>query len=438
MTKTLTHARKRLLRWWIAPLLGLALIAGIETTGAPKASGVSVPATGIVCSHPDSNNVFKLTARDGQISTPDDNLVYMWSFAPTGGGFQYPGPVLCLNQGQTVTIVLKNTLPEDTSIVFPGQDNVTSSGVPVSPVYQGGNLVSLAQTAKANGGSVSYTFTAGRPGTYIYESGTDQDKQLDMGLVGALVVRPSMGAAFAYNRSDSAFNPDTEYVMLLSQSDPALHRAVERNQPFDMKAYHARYWFVNGRSFPDTIAPNNAAWLPTQPYSSLVEFQPHSTDPGNPFNKPSLVRYLSTGPVTYPFHPHGNHGRVIARDGQALQGPAGQDLSYEKYTVAVGPGQTADATYTWTDVDGWNPDTKPIPVAIPPLANLLFKDNATWYSGSPYLGYKGPLPVGVTSYNECGEYYFMMHSHALYQITNFGIAGGGMLTLMRVDPPGGC
>ncbi len=38
---------------------------------------------------------------------------------------------------------------------------------------------------------MTYTFTAAEPGTYIYESGTDPAKQVQMGLYGALVVRPT-------------------------------------------------------------------------------------------------------------------------------------------------------------------------------------------------------------------------------------------------------
>ena len=161
-----------------------------------------------------------------------------------------------MTEGQKVTIILKNSLPEDTSIVFPGQTGVQANGAPSAPVYDGtGNLVSLTQIAGRNGGSMTYSFTAGQPGTYIYESGTDQEKQLDMGLVGAIVVRPSAGADMAYDpvpghsAVSSQFNPDTEYVMLLSQTDPALHRAVERGLRFDMKKYHPRYYFINGRSF---------------------------------------------------------------------------------------------------------------------------------------------------------------------------------------------
>jgi hypothetical protein len=77
-------------------------------------------------------------------------------------------------------------------------------------------------------------------------------------------------------------------------------------------------------------------------------------------------------------------------------------------------------------------------VTIPSYRDLLFKDSNTWYSGSPYLGYKGTLPTGTASQNACGEYYFPWHSHALNEFTNYDAGFGGMATLMRVDPLGGC
>ena len=80
---------------------------------------------------------------------------------------------------------------------------------------------------------------------------------------------------------------------------------------------------INGRSFPDTVAPNGAAWLPNQPYGSLIHIHPYNDDPGagdayNPY--PALIRYLNVGTENYPHHPHGNHGRIIARDGNVLVG----------------------------------------------------------------------------------------------------------------------
>ena len=87
-----------------------------------------------------------------------------------------------------------------------------------------------------------------------------------MGLYGALIVRPAPRQLREQRRPDSAFEPSAEYLYLLSEIDPDLHLAVERKQAYNYKAFKARYFLINGRSMPDTLAPNNAAWLPNQPY----------------------------------------------------------------------------------------------------------------------------------------------------------------------------
>ena len=45
--------------------------------------------------------------------------------------------MLCVNQGDEVTINLVNTLPETVSIVFPGQEDVLANGVPSQPQFSG-------------------------------------------------------------------------------------------------------------------------------------------------------------------------------------------------------------------------------------------------------------------------------------------------------------
>jgi hypothetical protein len=374
---------------------------------------------------------------------PDGNSIYTWSYTSSGGAFQFPGPVLCVNQGDTVTIVLTNTLPEATSIMFLGIDNVQANGAPAQPQFDGSNnLTSLTNTAAATNGSVTYSFTANNPGTYLYESGTDVGKQVQMGLYGALVVRPAGHPDWAYANGTQAigqFDASTEFVMLLSEIDPNLHSAIELGQPYDVTTLHPRYWLINGRSFPDTIAPNNAAWLPNQPYSSLfhITVQDNSlpaSDPNGPNKAPALIRYLNAGSRNHPFHPHGQNGRVIARDGAPLVDGSGNDLSYETFSFTIGSGQTWDQTYHYDNQEHFDANGNPVPVTMPQLQNLTFKDGATYYSGSPYLGQKGQLPVGTTSYNECGEYYMVMHSHALYEVANYDTGFGGMLTLERIDP----
>ncbi len=412
----------------LAILMGASLPAGTQAQmGMDMGTAGS---HGIVCTT-NPSATFTLTATDGYIQVTDGNVIYMWGYALGGGAFQYPGPVLCVNEGDTVTVVLHNDLPEDVSIVFPGQTGVLADGAASQPVFDGGNLVSLTKTAPP-GGSVTYSFVAGQPGTYLYESGTDPVWQVQMGLAGALIVRPAldtMDEHYAYNDAETRYNPDTEFLMFLSQIDPHMHMAAERGEPFDMTYYHPRYWLINGRSFPDTLAANNVARLPHQPYGALARIHPYDPD-SNPL--PSLVRYLSAGMIDYPMHPHGNHGRVIARDGHLLKGPAGEDLSYEKFTVVVGPGQTADALFTWHDAEGWDPETNPIPVTIPPIQDMVL---GMYYSGSPYLGEMVPMPPGMAMMNQCGEYYIISHNHALQQIVAWDLPMSGMATYIRIDPP---
>jgi FtsP/CotA-like multicopper oxidase with cupredoxin domain len=415
--------------------VAVAVASVVATTVAVvPASTALATSEGIECTT-GAHSTFSLTAQSGYVSTPDGNSIFMWSYGNSTGGFQLPGPTLCVTSGEKVTVVLHNALPEPTSIMFPGQAGVTADGSAAQPVFDntGATLTSLVQPAAANGGSVTYQFTAGSPGTYLYTSGSDVKKQQQMGLFGALVVRPAGHPLQVNDAASSAFSDGHEYLFLLSEVDPDVHLAVERNQPVSWNSYTARYFMINGRSMPDTLAPNDAPWLPGQPYGATVHIQPWNAQT-NPL--PATIRYLNAGTVNYPFHPHGSDERVIDRDGHALTGPNGQDLSYLKYDLDVGPGQTLDTLMEWHSE--YDAVTKPIPTQIPTITDQLLVGTDTWFSESGYLGTKNPTPTFITSNNECGEYYHIAHSHALEQATNYGATFGGMMTLFRIDPPNGC
>ena len=106
--------------------------------------------------------------------------VTVWGYNSTNDPVTQPGgPTLTVNQGDTVSIALHNQLGEDTALLFQGQDMIPDT------------------TGAAPGGTKLYTFTASRPGTYLYEAGLlpNAQHQVAMGLYGALVVRPN--TAFA-------------------------------------------------------------------------------------------------------------------------------------------------------------------------------------------------------------------------------------------------
>jgi FtsP/CotA-like multicopper oxidase with cupredoxin domain len=388
--------------WAIVLVVALLALGFSSSTG--QAAAATPPRDGLVCTT-NPSATFTLTTKDGDIELSDGNTVYMWGYAPGDGEFQHPGPVLCVTQGQTVTIVLRNDLPVDVSMTFPGQTEVLADGAPSQPVFDGsGTLTSLTKAAAMT--------------------------QIQMGLFGALIVRPTMGPDYAYNYADTRFNPDAEFLVLLSEIDPLMHAAIQRGEAFDVTQYHPRYWLVNGRISMDTIAPNFVTWLPHQPYGALQRIHPY--DPvNNPF--PALVRYVGVGAEDYPFHPHGNFSRVIARDGKALKGPAGEDMTYNKFTIEAGPGQTTDILYTWEDANHWDPVTNPIPVPIPQVQD---QTRGQLYSGSPYLGDVSAPTPGEMTFNQCGEYYIISHNHALHQITAWGgLTMSGQATFIRVDPP---
>lgn len=424
-------------------VLAAILLVVIGSGGIVTAGHVNLPPHGIVCSE-NPSATFTLNTRTGAISLPDGNRVYMWGFSEGADPFQHPSPTLCVTEGVTVTIVVNNSLSHDISLIFPGQENVLANGVPSEPVFDPGTLelLSMAPVAAANGGSMTYSFVASEPGTYLYESGTEPGIQVNMGLFGALVVRPAAHPDWAYNEVvtgtityTTQFNPDEEFLLIFSEIDPMLHMAVEQGLPYNMNNYTPRYWNINGRSFPDTIAPNGAEWLPDQPYGSLIHIYPFNDDPGageayHP--DPALIRYLNVGTDIYEHHPHGNHGRIIAHDGNVLVDAGEQDLSYERFTITLNPGQTTDELFAWSDVENWHPVDNPIPVTIPQLQNLTF---GTFYSGSPYLGNIDILPVGHQALNACGEYYHISHNHALQQITAWGVVLSGHITFARIDPP---
>lgn len=383
-----------------------------------------------------------LWATSGRISTPDGHSIYIWGFADgPDKGARLPGPTIVARQGETLIINLTNELTEPVSLFFHGQEGVqVQQGpnlLPVQPQYDtGGKLIAFTNVAGHPGNtdgmptSISYVFTATKPGTYLYESGADVRKQVPMGLYGALVVLPSdydaatPGYKTAYGWGTGT-DYDREYLLIVSEIDPDLNDAVEQGRPYDVRAYKPRYWTINGRMAPDTMFPHNVPYLPNQPYGSMVMLEP---------GEKVLLRYVGAGVESHPLHPHGNHTRLVALDGRLLRNGT-QDLSYRRFTVLVGPGQTYDQIYTWTGL-GYS-SSNPIPTVIPNIQNLDVGDAGwTMYSGSPYLGVKGDIPVGITSFNKMGEYYFMLHSHEEMQITNWGEFPGGMMTMIAVFPPG--
>lgn len=377
---------------------------------------------------------FNLTARDGYIDLPTGDIVYMWGYGLSANtNMQYPGPTLIVNQGDMVTVTLNNELEEPVSIIFPGQENVLATG---------GLMGEITHEAVNGGGAVSYRFVASRPGTFIYHSGTNPQLQIEMGLFGALIVRPAV-PMHAYEHMDSMY--DHEVLFLESEVDPLIHELVVTGHKdmVDFTKYFPVMWFINGRASPDTMAPENAPWLPNQPYNCMPMMHP---------GEKLLLRIINAGRDYHPFHTHGNHMKIIAEDGLLLEsGPGlGADLSFMDFTHSVPPGGTADAIFTWTGEKlGWDiyghaptdamepneyaPDHgKPIPVVLSVLKDISYGPH---YSGSPFLGQFGYIPPGDCRSNLNGGYFYMWHSHKEKEMTTNDVFPGGLMTMLLIEHP---
>jgi FtsP/CotA-like multicopper oxidase with cupredoxin domain len=441
------------------------LLLGLLPAAAVQAAGHTI--RGIVPVAGTNGPEFNLYAAPFNISLPEGTSLYMWGFGdmnggagathPEGAGYyqpQYPGPTLVVTEGQTVTINLYNYgVPDAISLTVPGMNIAASGG--------SSGLVTQTTGAGISMSPVKYTFTAGKPGTYVYHSLDGQNPGLhtEMGLLGALIVRPADGSDSAYG-AGTGTDFDQEYLYLQTEVDPGIHAQMERGHVahFSYNERYATIYFVNGRVYPDLVQGDFNALFPNQPYQSLAMSHPRDK---------VLVRNANAGQDNHPFHYHGENHRLVGRDGNMLSSDGmTADLGRSDNTLNSAPKQTIDALWSWsgrklgwdiygtganyahscngstvdtgTDAD-FDPVTreycpdhgKPIPVNLPGTAELTL---GGFWSGSPYMGDVGDLPPGEGGLNPNGGYFFVWHSHAEKELTTFDIFPGGSLSAMVVLP----
>ena len=423
---------------------------------------------------------FSIDASESYTSQPDGTQLYSWGYgcasgyaptflpsnwvSPGGSGaaqntkgtnlaapptcplMQVPGPTLIVNEGSVVSVTLTNNLPVaagNTSIIFTGFPVTSSGGV-------GGSAVQEA----VHGGSVTYTFTATKAGTYAYYSGTQADVQIDMGLYGALIVLPAPAAATAagckpgpYSLAATAYDNvytcyDREYLFQLAESSMLVHEGalaqVQACKTLQAPAllagttppacapisvptepYRPDFFLINGRSMPDDMDLHYSQAYPRQPYN------------GNPHMHPGenmLVRIIGQGRIQHPFHIHGNHERALARDGNLIVSQAdvaaGVPVLTQRlggpvlFTISSVSGQSIDGIFNWTgkglnwdvyghvagdgstctpDGNGFDVVTREWcadhdkPIPVTPPDPIVVA-NGQWYGGTPFLGLQSASP----------------------------------------------
>jgi FtsP/CotA-like multicopper oxidase with cupredoxin domain len=311
-------------------LLALLLAAtGLVTTGSTAgAAAVTINLCAL------TGTVTPLPATAPGVTVP------IWGFGiPTTAGdcatatASLPGPVLDVDQGDTVTINVTNALSAGHTLSFEAPGIAFDAG----PVEA------------AAGATVTRTFTASAPGTYLYQSGGDAGRQTAMGLYGALLVRPTT-AGQAYGAASTAY--DVEATLVLGAVDADFNAGPD---DFDMTQYHATYWLINGAAYPDTVPIEATA------------------------GQRVLLRYLNAGYDNTTMALLGMHERVLARDARLLNNP------FDANAETIPAGATEDAIAT-------------VPAAAPPSANGFALYNRQLHVTNPGPATPNPAAGGMMTF----------------------------------------
>lgn len=271
--------------------------------------------------------VKNLWAKPGFISMPGGNQISIWGYAESLNASPiFPGPIIEGRVNETIQINLYNNLSESTSLIFPGQ-NMTPN--PVKDVN--GKFISY-NTLVEPGQLGIYSFTAARPGIFLYESGTASDKQVHMGLYGVIIIRPddfdvnNPEFRTAYG-SGSNTEFDVECILVLGEVDSDIHYKIVNNFPYSFIDYNPNYFIINGRAYPDSVNPEDNS---SQPFTSRIITLPLQR---------ILVRCINSGYQNYNIRFDSMTPRIIAVDSYPLI-ELQTDKSFMKNTITISPGES--------------------------------------------------------------------------------------------------
>ena len=338
---------------------------------SPASSGAAAPAA-----VPPINRNIHLAGTDGWVSLPagasspfyPDGLApspfntYVFGFrnvtALTSsqilaqkGKAQVSAPILFANEGDNVRITLTNLglqqrpdLADSHTIHWHGFQNAI-------PLFDGVPEMSIAVPI---GRDFTYFYHPRDPGTYMYHCHFEDVEHVQMGMTGVVYVRPALNtssARYVYNDTSTQYN--REFTMFLTEISLEAHYDDAHIQVFDWSEFKADYRTLNGRAYPDTIAPGfDPMVVPAAPYQHL-QYQPISSLVAAKPNEKVLLRFVNLGYEQQAMTLGGIPMRVVGRDAMLLKNGS-TDNSYLTNTIYIGPGESYDAIFTAPAYSGAN------------------------------------------------------------------------------------
>ena len=238
-----------------------------------------------------STKVFRLTAQPIRWKLFDKTYATAWAYNGA-----VPGPLIHVTDGDKVRIIVKNNLPEPTTIHW--------HGVLVPNNMDG--IPDETQKPIQPGESFTYEFVAKPAGTFWYHSHFNTDKQIGIGLSGAFIIEPKGGLNP---------KPDIDKVLMLNEWRILGKQTYPAMPATDMDA---NLFTINGKAFPDT--ENITAKV----------------------GQKVRLRFIGAGQLIHPMHLHGFPFKIVATDGNDVPLSA----QWTKDVISVAPGERYDVEFT--------------------------------------------------------------------------------------------
>lgn len=210
-----------------------------------------------------------------------------------------PGPTIEANEGDTVRIIVKNELPEPTSVHWHGIE---------VPNTQDGSAP-FTQHPIMPGKSFTYEFTLRQSGTLMYHSGFNITKQEHMGLAGIFIIHPK-----EYDQK-----PDKQFAIMLQQ-----WTIPPGSEYLDIMGMDFNWFTFNGRAAP------NIPVLKVQQGERV------------------RIRFANLIMDSHPIHIHGYIWEEVGTEG----GPITPSARRKGSTILVAAGTSRDVEFV-----AWNPGT---------------------------------------------------------------------------------
>jgi FtsP/CotA-like multicopper oxidase with cupredoxin domain len=224
----------------------------------------------------------------------------------------------------------------------------------------------------------TYVYRPHDPGTYMYHCHVEDIEHVTMGMTGLVFVRPlqnkygngagapvaranggasSAPLGYAYNDGVAIGDPkstayDREFPMFLSEVWAEGHWNDAHIQESDWSLFKADYSLLNGRVYPDTLAPSGGGRDPST--GDLIapvgrpelQYQPHSSLVRCNAGEKVLLRFANLGFREAAMTFAGLSVKVVGRDATPMVSRDGTDTSYETDTLLIGAGESYDVIFT--------------------------------------------------------------------------------------------